>query len=113
MATGFLSAGVCHETLAEAVDLYFSTIPVARSTDSAGNTVQISYVYQSPNWFKQFDQGNLWWTAAPVLTVAVPPQFPACLSPSEAFMDGQSIGISILGVCVAAWSVAQLRRIIR
>lgn len=113
MAIGFLSVGVCHETLADAVDLYFSTVPVVRSSDSSGNTVQISYVFQSPDWYKQIDSGVLPWTSPPVLTVAVPPQFPSCLSPSEAFMDGQAIGLAILGVCVAAWSVVQLKRIIR
>ena len=113
MATGFLSSGTCHETQQDAINFHFSMIPVARSTDASGNTVQVSYVFISPSWFKQLDQGNLWWTAPPVLTLAVPPNFPACVSPSEAFFDGQVIGALILCVSVVAWSIVQLRRLIR
>ena len=109
MATGLLSVGVCHESLADAVDAYFSSMPVALSVDSVGNTVQASYVYFSPSWYLQNSVSG----SSPVLTLAVPPQFVACGAPSEFFASGAAYGAALVGVMLLAWGFTAIAKVLK
>lgn len=109
MATGFLSVGVCHESLADAVDAYFSSMPVALSINAAGNTVQASYVYSAPSWYQQYSVSG----SASVLTLAVPPQFVACGAPSEYFVNGTIYGAGLVGIMLFAWGFSAAAKLLK
>lgn len=100
VATGSLSAGVCYETVAEAVNAYFSAIPVALSVQPAGKIYEVSYIFLAPSWYQQFSVTG----SAPVLTLAPVPVFPACMAPSEFFQSGQAFALSLLTIVIVGWA---------
>jgi hypothetical protein len=109
---GFLSNGVCFDSQQDAVDNYFSTIPVFQYTNLYNN--QMYTVYKpdpaSPaKWSKySYVLSNNTLAQAQQLLV---PVLPSCYSPLDAYADGQQIGWEFVLVISSVLILMVVRRL--
>jgi len=107
-ATGAIYGVKCYPSQSDALDAYYSQVAPAQAP---GTTSYVSeFVKVSGVWnIRQYSVSStgVWTTrsttAAPVVT------FPTC-DPSEAFMDGVSIGWGVAIAMVAAAAIINLKR---
>jgi len=99
------------ESLPLAIDNYFSSILPFTYFDSAPNKLTtISYMPDVvPGvWLKVVNvNGSI------TTSVAVPPSFSSCLSPSEYFQNGVEFGWQLCAVLAVAWSVMVCSRLLK
>jgi hypothetical protein len=95
VTTGFLSGGVCYETVQNAVDAYFSGFPVVRSLNTNGDVITVSYVPVAGVWQEETDTYTATGKNPGTFTTysaAVPPNFQSCSSPTDQFQNGVDYG---------------------
>ncbi len=114
MATGFLVGSTCLENSSLAADTYFSSQPVVTFLSANKVLTQDSYINPSSGvWDLQQVQFNSAGSLSVNYTVsAVPPVFPACYAPSEAFADGVNIGWAFAAVLVIVLFVSSVRGVL-
>lgn len=105
MATGLLANGVCYESLTDATDAYFSSIPVASVINALGVTVQNAYIKYPLGWgVRQTSTSPLGVVTVDYNQYATVPVFPPCVAPSEFFYAGVEMGGWLVGTLVIGWA---------
>lgn len=106
--TGFLSHGVCFETAQEASDNYYSLfVPITWVDPLTGTNTK----YYAP----QLDGFHFVWTQNGAVfsnTLAPTKILTSCLSPSESFQDGITLGWYVVAAMISVLSVVLIRKAI-
>lgn len=112
MATGLLANGVCFDASAQAIDAYFSSIPVSVFPDPLNAQVHQVVKYELINgvWMRSVYGSAPWGDTLWASTVAVPPVFPPCDSPSDMFQTGLVVGSAMVGTLMLAWGFNMMRK---
>lgn len=115
MATGSLVNSVCYDSVALANDAYFSAYPAETYQDPTNSLVHqvVKFEQISSVWMRSVYGNAPWGNSLWSQTVATPPTFPLCISPSESFTNGVNFGWSVALVMVFAWGFSVAAKVLK
>lgn len=114
MATGLLVNSACYETSQDAINAYFSGLPVATFQDAVNPALHhlVKFEQVGGAWMRsQYDstpQGD----TLVASVAAVPPAFPACLAPSEMYVSGLEFGAAVCSLLVIPFAFRAARKVL-
>ncbi len=114
MATGLLVQNTCYETLAEASNVYFSSIPVSYFPHPTNPQIKyfVKYEFVNPNWMRSIYAESPSLTVFQRQSIAPLPNFSPCLAPSESFNLGLQFGAAFVGTLIIAWGFLIAKKVL-